>query len=220
MTKVCLISAVAVAAITSASAASAAIVVLDGDFNNTNPTYVDYKKGQSFGPWDVTKGTVDLVGGLWQSPSGPNVKQGGDNGSVDLDGISPGGISQALSGLVSGKSYTLTFDLSGNPSPGTKTVDVSVGSGSQDFSFTSSTNTHNNMMYVEESLTFVAGSSNTLSFVSLDPSPSSQGPVIGDVSIVSGTVPEASTWAMMLAGLAGLGLVGFRRSRQSNSLSL
>jgi hypothetical protein len=76
------------------------------------------------------------------------------------------------------------------------------------------------MMYVEESLTFVAGASNTLSFVSLDSSPSTKGPVIGDVSIVSGAVPEASTWAMMLAGLAGLGLVGFRRSRQSNSLSL
>jgi hypothetical protein len=28
------------------------------------------------------------------------------------------------------------------------------------------------------------------------------------------TVPEPSTWAMMLIGFAGLGLVGYRASRQ------
>jgi hypothetical protein len=33
-------------------------------------------------------------------------------------------------------------------------------------------------------------------------------------------VPEASTWAMMLAGFAGLGFLGFRRSRRAVALSL
>ncbi len=33
-------------------------------------------------------------------------------------------------------------------------------------------------------------------------------------------VPEASTWALLLAGFAGLGFVGFRRSRRAVALSL
>jgi hypothetical protein len=32
--------------------------------------------------------------------------------------------------------------------------------------------------------------------------------------------PEASTWAMMLAGFACLGFLGLRRSRQAIALSL
>jgi len=38
------------------------------------------------------------------------------------------------------------------------------------------------------------------------------GPVIGNVSL--GAVPEASTWAMLLASFAGLGLAGYCASRR------
>jgi hypothetical protein len=38
------------------------------------------------------------------------------------------------------------------------------------------------------------------------------------LDIASSTVPEPSTWAMMLMGLAGLGLVGLR-SRASKLVS-
>ena len=34
------------------------------------------------------------------------------------------------------------------------------------------------------------------------------------VSSISGTIPEPSTWAMMLLGFVGLGYVGFRRTRK------
>jgi PEP-CTERM motif len=34
------------------------------------------------------------------------------------------------------------------------------------------------------------------------------------VSSISGTIPEPSTWAMMLLGFAGLGYVSFRRTRK------
>jgi hypothetical protein len=34
------------------------------------------------------------------------------------------------------------------------------------------------------------------------------------VSSISGTIPEPSTWAMMLLGFAGLGYVAFRRTRK------
>jgi hypothetical protein len=34
----------------------------------------------------------------------------------------------------------------------------------------------------------------------------------GDVDASVGTIPEASTWAMMLAGFAGLSFAAFRRA--------
>ena len=40
------------------------------------------------------------------------------------------------------------------------------------------------------------------------------------VTGLSSDVPEPSTWAMMLLGFAGLGYVGFRRSRQPVAISL
>jgi hypothetical protein len=41
--------------------------------------------------------------------------------------------------------------------------------------------------------------------------------VVFDVSL--STVPEASTWAMMLVGFAGLGFAGFRASRKAASIA-
>jgi hypothetical protein len=117
-------------------------------------------------------------------------------------------------GLTAGKTYTLTFWLSGNPDgpPATKSLDVSIGSVAGDnFTYTTGANTHSNMMYTLESLTFVAGSSNTLSFASQDTA-SPYGPDIGGVSIAG--IPEASTWAMMLLGFAGLGYAGYRTTRE------
>ena len=35
----------------------------------------------------------------------------------------------------------------------------------------------------------------------------------------AGTVPETTTWAMMLLGFAGLGLVGYRKSRRAASIT-
>ncbi len=211
MRKLCLLSAVAVAVVASASTAWAANVVIDGDFNNSNPGFSTISAGGSIGPWSVTSGSVDLIGGYWQSPSGPNAPSG-TNGSVDMNGGSPGAISQDISGLTAGNTYTLTFWLSGNPDgpPATKSLDVSIGSVVNDnFTYTIGTNTHANMMYTMESVTFVAGASNTLSFASQD-SASAYGPAIGGVSIA---IPEASTWAMMLAGVAGLSFAGYRRTK-------
>jgi hypothetical protein len=36
---------------------------------------------------------------------------------------------------------------------------------------------------------------------------------------VAAAVPEASTWAMMLFGFAGLGFMAYRRSRKDNGLA-
>ncbi len=83
-----------------ATAASANAVV-DGNFSRPygGATYTEFLAGSAFGPWTVVNGindavgsvgSVDLIGGYWQSPTGPLT------GSVDLDGATPGGIEQTL----------------------------------------------------------------------------------------------------------------------------
>jgi choice-of-anchor C domain-containing protein len=197
-----------------------AVIVTDGNFNSPwgGSSFTDYLSGSSFGGWTVT-GTgsgpyggagVDLIGGYWQSPTGAG------GGSVDLDGLAPGGISQALA-LTSGKKYELSFYLSGNPDglPTTKTVDVSVGTLNQTYTYNIGTNSHSNMQYALESATFIAGTSNTLAFSSLDGGGSPFGPVVGGVAVSA--VPEPSTWAMMLLGFAGLGFAGYGKAKKARS---
>ena len=41
----------------------------------------------------------------------------------------------------------------------------------------------------------------------------------GEIYAEFGTVPEPSTWAMMLIGFAGLGYAGYRTSRKSAALA-
>ena len=105
-------SALLIAALVIAPAAFAANAVVDGDFNNSISGFTTFSGGSTLpgGPWVVTGGSVDLIGNFWQSPSGPTPP----NGSVDLDGVSQGGVEQTISGLIPGDTYVLTFSLSGN----------------------------------------------------------------------------------------------------------
>ena len=178
--------------------------------------------GQTFGPWTVTgtapRAGVDLIGpyrsggaGYWKAPIATD-------GSVDLDGQNPGGIEQLISGLISGDKYKLTFELSGNPagSPITKSVDVSIGSVVGDnFKYTlTRSNPLSNMLSETETVTFTAGATNILSFASQDPR-SYYGPALAEVAIVGTAIPEPATRAMMILGLAGLGMTAYRRTRPS-----
>ena len=207
-----------------------AAIVIDGDFltppgSVLPPGFTDYLSGSTFGPWTVT-GTghnagVDLIGpfasgGHWKAPVATD-------GSVDLDGLAPGGIWQTILGLTSGDRYKLTFELSGNPDgpPKTKSVDVSIGSVSDDnFLYTlSPSNKDSNMLWQTETVTFTAGATNTLAFASQDVN-SPFGPAIAEVAIVSAGIPESATWAMMVLGLAGLGIAGYRRTRPPVSMTV
>lgn len=53
----------------------------------------------------------------------------------------------------------------------------------------------------------------------LDPTLQAQGFKAFFQSDVEGTVPEPSTWAMMLLGFAGLGYAGYRKARQTRALA-
>jgi choice-of-anchor C domain-containing protein len=195
------------------SVSANAAIVVDGNFNDPlyGGSFQTFTSGSQFGgpandAWTVISGSVsvDLIGNYWTSPT-----VGG--GSVDLNGNSPGGISQTIT--AADGNYLLSFYLSGNPDgqPQTKTIEVTVGGVTQTFTYElQPTNTKSNMDYVLETLAFtLTGGQTTLAFQSLDPNNSSYGPVIGGVSIAA--VPEPATWALIIMGFFGIGFLSHRK---------
>jgi choice-of-anchor C domain-containing protein len=183
-------------------ASAHANLILDPNFAGGGGSFITINAPGSTGPWTVG-GSVDVIGGYWQAPAG--------TGSVDLDGLFPGSVSQTFTAPAG--TYFLSFALSGNPDGGSslKQVEVSVGNHAPvTYSFTTGTNTHNDMQYLTEGLLFSwTGGTDTLTFQSLSDPGSPYGPVVGDVNVSA--VPETSTWAMILLGFLGVGFLSYRR---------
>ncbi len=154
-------------------------LAVDGQFLNGTATGVwsTYSSGQTFGSWTVTTGSVQLHGTGWQrSPSGGR--------SVDLDGDTPGGISQTLS-TIAGNTYTVRYLLSANGSGAlTRSMEVSAAGISESSTITtSSTHSATNADWQERFFTFTAtGANTTLQFRSLSQS-GNAGAILADVSV-------------------------------------
>ena len=204
----------AVLAVGAASPASANLIA-NGTFASTcsGPGFCTYSAGDStdIPGWTVQSGSVDLITTYWQAPPG-----GGN--TIDLDGSAPGSISTQFS-TVAGDSYLVTFYLSGNPdgSPATKELEVSADGSSEDYTYTTGTNTHGNMEYSFETFKFVANVTglSTLLFASLD-SDTPYGPVIGDVDAAA--VPEPGSLGLLGGALLALaGSFAFRRREKRSA---
>jgi choice-of-anchor C domain-containing protein len=180
--------------------------VVDGDFSNptVSGNFTTYGTGSNFGAWQVTSGSIDLIGNYWQKPP-----LGGQ--SVDMDGLTPGAIRQDIGDMAAGN-YKLTFYLSGNPdgSPTAKELKVMIGStswnASENFTFDYTGHDKNAMGWIQETLSFTStGGDTVLTFCSLD-SGSPYGPAIGNVAISA--VPEPATVFLFGSGL--LGFIAYR----------
>jgi choice-of-anchor C domain-containing protein len=202
------------AAITPASAA--VNLITNGSFEdglNPGEAFNTLNSGDtSITGWTVGTGSIDYIHGYWEQ--GPAA---GDR-SIDLNGTSLGSISQPFA-VTPGTTYTVTFLMSGNSDgdPTVKTMVVSTTSSpGHVFSFdTTGKDIPTPMGWTSNSFSFVAlGSSETITFTSTSSADfSAFGPALDLVSVSA--VPEASTWAMMLIGFAGLGLVAYRRARRT-----
>jgi choice-of-anchor C domain-containing protein len=208
------IAALAVVVMMGGGRASADIVT-NGSFE-TGPTvpnppgYTTLSGGSTaITGWTVTGDSVDYIGSYWQASNGSY--------SLDLSGNAPGGVSQVLSTTV-GTSYTVQFDLAGNPDgpPTTKTLTVSAGATASPYSFTvTPADTHTSMGWVTDTFVFTATSTmTTLAFTST--TAGFFGPALDNVRVnpTATAVPEPSTIPLCVAGgIIGLAAAWRRRER-------
>ena len=165
-------------------------------------TFTTYNNS-TFGPWHVN-GSVDLIGNYWQAPP-----TGG--GSVDLAGNYPGSIFQIFS--VPQGTFNVDFYMAGNPDGGDplKTLRAFVTNSafdltSYDFSFNTTGFSKTNMGWTLEQFSFTNPISGNiqLQFVGTNDN-TPYGAVIGGISIAA--VPEPATWAMLILGFGGIGMM-------------
>ena len=196
------------AALTAApvQSASAAIILFE-DFGNTGagPNWAGDSKFVSVsGSPSTGTPSVDLVGPGYF----PQLAYQGN--SIDLDGSSgsnndPSGMIQTVNALALGD-YSVSFYLAGNMrNAPSQTTTVSLGT--QSFTFTPA-NTDGYQLF---SLLFT-NQSGFLSFSDSGPS-NQQGNLLDSITVAS--VPEPSTWAMMVLGFFGVGFLAYRRKREA-----
>jgi choice-of-anchor C domain-containing protein len=153
-------------------------LVTDGNFDNTGVTnhFQTLSAGNSFSGWKVESGTVDVIGTYWE--------HNGAGGSIDLDGSSPGAISQEMT-TVPGQTYTVRFDMAGNGDGGspTKALELSAGDSSAKFEWNKPADwSKQSMGYETREFTFVATSETTkIVFASQTQPNAVNGPYFGAV---------------------------------------
>ena len=110
--------------------------------------------------WRITSGDLDYIGNLWTPSEGKS--------SLDMNGVSAATIAQTFA-TVEGTTYTVSFDLAGNPAggPAIKTLRSLAAGQSRDFQFDATSKSFTSMGWIRQSWTFTANSSSTvLSFES------------------------------------------------------
>ena len=184
------LAAVAIVGLCDASAAPATVdttakpcgpnLIANGSFEHgTTPgSYLTIKMASNdLDDWSVTKGTVDVVGTLWPASDGVR--------SIDLDGVSFGAISQNIK-TDPGKTYVVTFDLSGNGygPPTVKAIRLSAGSDNSRYTFDMTKRPYHSMGWQTHTWRFVAGhKSTTITFESLDTENGYFGPILDNVHV-------------------------------------
>ena len=165
--------------------------------------------------WTVGGASVDYIGGYWQP--GQGVRSIDLSGSHDFDGTEWGSLSQTFA-TTPGATYVVSFLLSGNPDdgPNPKTVDVTVGSTFQQFTFDllAHPTSLGDMGWVLKSFDFVAdGPSQTITFAS-DAIANNTffGPALDNVDV--SPIPTPATLPLFLTGLALLALWAWPRRKR------
>jgi hypothetical protein len=213
--------ALAILAMTAWSVEARANLLTNGGFDDTSGFVADGNDTMTLGPgsttmtgWVVTTNNV-----AWIGPSNP-FGVTGSNGSgyfLDLQGYSDGspyaGVQQTLATCAT-CGYQLTFFLGSDTGAGIPdSITASASGQSQTFT---STNTGQSNLWEQETFNFTAtGASTTISLLgNTIPGGFYIGLDTVDLEQTSGpisSVPEPSTWAMMILGFAGVGFMAHRR---------
>ena len=215
MKTIALAGALLAATVLAGSASAATNLISNGGFNNGGTVgepgggfaTLGVGSGALTG-WSIDAGDIDWIQGYWQSSDG-------DGYSVDLNGNHPATISQTIA-TVAGRSYTLTFDMSGNPDNFRGDTRIAVlgangGTiGSANYSLTGA-NSKANMLWAGQSFSFVANSTSTkISFASGNGGDNCcYGAAIDNVGVAG--VPEPAAWGLMILGFGAAGATLRRR---------
>ena len=141
--------------------------------------------------WVVTRDTVD-----YQSTVLPCSHE---YFCLDLDGTPGFGAIAQTFATAPGASYTVAFDLGGNPDgpPTVKQLRVSAAGQQADFSFDTSGRSRSNMGWTTKTWSFTASSTQTtLEFASLDTTGGLTGPLLDNVRVTAGAPPVACTYTI------------------------
>ena len=170
--------------------------------------------------WSIVGGEIAVL----KSPNSYNLTASDGSNFLDLAGYGnngfPKGISQSLSGLTPGANYAFSMDLGilngacvsgGNNCHGPITASVDIGGATHSF-------THDSALPGNDwghfGFSFVApGSTVALTILGTSIPSGNQYLGLDNVAVVPGVsaVPEPATAALMLAGLAAVGMAGRRR---------
>lgn len=188
-------------AILGCGAASAANLLSNGDFEDSiaavasgSYTKVVANSGAISG-WTVSGNSVDLIRNAYNAINSVSVDLAGSPG--------PGGLSQSFA-AIAGYTYELKWDYFKNGGFGN--LLVSVGTSSVNITSEPSA------AVFGQTLLFTAPTSGSFNVSFSTSVASNNGPVIDNIQLTVSAVPEASEWAMMLAGLGVIGLITRRRS--------
>jgi hypothetical protein len=173
-------------------------------------------------------GTVKIWGPGNGSANGLTLSPNG-GAFVGADGaFQDGALMQTLTGLTAGQTYAVTFNwaaaqqenCNGAPCTGPTSSGWQVDLGSDPSQSTGNVTifSHGFSGWKTTTFDFLAqGSSETLSFLATGTGGAALPPfaLLDGVNVEATTVPEPSTWAMMLLGIAGLGYAGFRTRKKA-----
>jgi choice-of-anchor C domain-containing protein len=158
-------------------------LLTNGDFShgpNPHGVFLTFAaKSKAIPGWTVTRATIDYVAEPFWAPLRAQR-------AIDLDGTPGfGGISQTFT-TVPGKTYTVTFELSGNCAgpPAVKRLLVSAGGHVARYTFNCAGMSNSHMLWETHSLQFVARAKRaTLEFDSEDKEDGRYGPALDYVKV-------------------------------------
>jgi hypothetical protein len=235
-TAIIIANVAALATALGASGAAQAAGLINGGFGTTTngPGQLGYNTEAA--GWTTTgynflftPGSADTTGAtgaygnlqLWGPNNGsangltPTSPDGGDFIALDGD-YETEPLTQTLTGLTVGKHYTVDFDYGFAQQQGfygdtMQNLTVGFGANPTYTTPTYALSSQGFSGWFNKSLTFVAdNTTDTLSFLAYGDKPVPPFALLADVTIADPT-PEPVSWALMIVGVAGIGLVARRR---------
>lgn len=157
--------------------------------------------------WDELNGTVDYIkqGGYGLTCAG------GTGGCIDLDGSTFDAAdftSTAIFNLIAGRTYTLSFDISGNQRVGSDNISISFGGSVLNLTLSVGA------PYTTQQIVVTPGANTSSAIVFSNQGGDNFGAILDNVVLdekIGGAVPEPSTLALM--GIAGAAVLTLRRKR-------